>query len=612
MLRVNLTKEDATIEDLDEETLRKYIGGTGLGAYILYKEVPPEVRWNDPENHLIVASGPLGGTIIPGSGTVSVVTKGPLTNGAVSVQANGFFGAFLRLSGFDGIVIKGVTRDWLYLYIDGEKVQFLDANKIVGKGTYETTDIIKKEHGKKEKEMSVASIGPAGENLVKFASIVIDRGHIAAHNGPGAVLGSKKLKAIAVARGNKRVPIVDNQKLRMVANTMLENVKKTDVFKWGTLSAILIGKEMHFLPVKNYTTNVWSVEERVLNEWSPESIRRKFSIKRSPCWACQCQHCNELVITTGPLAGLTIEEPEYEQLAAWGPNIGSTDLMEAILLSYMTDDLGMDVNESGWIISFLMECYEKGVITKEDLDGIELNWGNTDAVKKMLILISKREGIGDILAEGVKYASEKIGEGRAQDIAIYTKKGNTPRGHDHRIMICEQFYTCISNTGTIESHFSLGLRKYMQPPQTINAETATQLAAAVAETFGLLDYDDSLGVCRFNTLLNIDLTSQAVAAATGWDFTPEEAKIVGLRIANLLKAFNVRCGHTPDLDFPSKRYGSAVPDGPFKDITLMPYWERMLDVFYEKMQWDRKTGKPLPEILKKLELDYVIKDLWNE
>ncbi|MFQ6086322.1 MAG: aldehyde ferredoxin oxidoreductase family protein, partial [Candidatus Bathyarchaeia archaeon] len=553
LLRVDLTTERVIEEVPDEATLRMYLGGTGLGAKILYEEVPPGVEWSDPENRLILASGPLGGTRIPGSGSVSVVTKGPLTNGAASAQANGFFGAFLKSSGFDGIVLQGASKRWVYLCIENGAAELRDASHLVGKGTYETVDLIKEELGKKERQMSVVSIGPAGENLVKFAGIYVDKGHSASHNGPGAVMGSKKLKAIAVSRGRLPVEVKDKERLLAIANEISEKAKTYATYKWGTLFVMTALNEQHWLPVKNYTTSIWPIDEDKLATFEAEYIREHFKAKRNPCWACQQHHVEWVTITEGPYAGMVIDAPEYEQFAAWSSNIGNTDVASVIMLSYITDNLGFENNEAGWTISWVMECYERGILTKEDTNGLEMTWGNVEATKKMLEMIARREGIGDVLAEGVMRAAQRIG-GEALNWAIHTKKGNTPRGHDHRYRWYEMFDTCVSNTGTIEVHLAdFGMTELAGPDRPI------EMSTAVAKTKGWMSFEDSMVVCRFYTHSDLTFLAPAVSAATGWDFTPEEANTAGLRIVNLLRAFNIRHGMTNprSLEYPSARYGSV-------------------------------------------------------
>ncbi|MCK4953221.1 hypothetical protein KAS14_05505 [Candidatus Bathyarchaeota archaeon] len=601
-LRLDLTFERLSDVLFDEETLRKYIGGTGIGAKILYDEVPPKTSWSDPVNRITIASGPLGGTTIPGSGTISLVTKGALTNGATSVQANGRFGAYLKLSGYDGIIIQGVAKRWLYLHIENGRAELRNANHLLGMNTYKTSEAIRKELGKKEMEMSVLSIGPAGENLVRFAGVFVDKGHSMSHNGSGAVMGQKKLKAIATARGSKKVVVKDVGKLTNISNKFRENTKNHRGTIGGVHRSQLSG--VGTLPVKNYTTNVWNISEEKIEKFSEPYIREHFEPKRSPCWGCPANHSTIMTITEGPYAGLEVEEPEYEQMAAWGPIIDNKDAASAAMLSGVTDRLGFDNNEAGWLVGWVMECYEKGYLTKEDTGGLKMRWGNVEAVRQLLYMIAYRQGFGDLLAEGVMRVSRRIG-GKAAECAIYTMKGNTPRGHDHRTMWAELFDTAVSSTGTIETH-----RMLMNTKEGGEPGNPIETSTAVALTKGIMAFDDSLGACRFNTRLNTVLSAEAVSAVTGWDFTPEEAKSVGLRAVNLMRVFNIRTGITRELDFPSTRYGSAHLDGPWKGIGIISHWEKMLENYYDLMGWEVTTGKPLPETLKNLGLEPSIQDIW--
>ena len=341
-LRVDLTSEQITEEPLDEETVRKYVGGTGIGAKYLYEEVPAEVGWSDEANRMIIATGPLGGTTVGGSGTISVVTKGALTNGAVATQANGFFGAFLKFSGYDGIILQGRAKRWVYLYIHSGGAELRGASHLVGKDTWETSDLIKTEFGQSERGMSVASIGPAGENLVKFACIFFDKGHTASHDGTGAVMGSKRLKAIAVTRSRARPTLKDKEGVSAIANQLHDNivndpVAREGVYSWGTLNGVtrhtMVGDGI--LPVKNYTTSIYDIEPEKLEKFGGPYIRSHFEPKPSPCWACRMHHCHMITITEGPFKGYVGEEPEYECFAAFGPVIGVTDATAPIFLSFL-------------------------------------------------------------------------------------------------------------------------------------------------------------------------------------------------------------------------------------------------------------------------------------
>lgn len=610
-LRVDLTYETLTDISFDEATLRKHIGGVSIGAKILYDEVSPKANWSDAENRIIISSGPLGGTVIPGSGTVCLVTKGALTNGGSSTQANGRSGAYLKFSGYDGIIIQGIARRWLYLNItDDGKAELRDANHLLGMDTWETNDTIKSELGKKEMEMAVISIGPAGENKVRFAGVFIDKGHSMSHNGSGAVMGSKRLKAIAIARGTQRVLVKDAEKLNTIANEFREGRKG-----WrGTIGGVSRGSGS--IPVKNYTTNVWDVTNEVLEKYGEPYLKGHYDPKLSPCWACSAHHSTFMTIPDGPYKGMLVDEPEYEQMAAWGPQIDNRDSMYAVVLSAITDRVGLDNNEAGWLVGWVMECYEKGYLTTEDLGGLEMTWGNTEAARQLIYMVTHRQGFGDTLAEGVMRASQKVG-GKAAECAIYTKKGNTPRGHDHRVRWTEMFDTVTSNTGTLESGRgarrrptpqTTGPRPATAPPRVLVAPEATETVDSVTLGKAVMGFDDSLGTCRFQ-VSGIAPQVEALKAVTGWDFTPEEANEVALRTVNLMKVFNLRAGIGRDLDYPSTRYGSTVPDGPLKGVAVMPNWETMLENYYRLMGWDTNTGKPLPETLKKLGLEYIIKDL---
>ena len=562
ILRVDLEKEKTDRFTLDESELRKFIGGTGLGAKILYDEVPPATEWSDPQNRLIFAAGPLNATPIGGSGSVSVVSKGPLTNGAGCSQANGYFGAYLRLCGLNAIIVQGKAKGLKYLYVDSESEEIRDAEWLVGTDTYKTADLIRHECGCKKREMTVASIGPAGENLVKFAGIFFDHGHSASHNGLGAVMGSKNLKAIAIARGKQKVRMRDVGKVREIARKLIENVKEQSraIYEYGTLGSIHANAEKNMIPVKNYTTSKWEIDEEKWEKFTGPYIREKFAVRRNACWACQINHCYMMRITVGPYAGEELEEPEYEQFVAWSSAIGQDDVTAAMMLSKEVDRLGLETNEASWTVGFAMECYEKGVLSKEKANGLELKWGNVEAARLLLNLIARRQGIGDLLAEGVMRAAKRIG-GDAPSYAIHTMKGNTPRGHDHRNRWTELFDTCVSNTGTLET--------WGGPIAIGQTPDWGEIVKANIHDKGAMMLEDSMVTCRFNTRMNVELLCQAVSAVTGWDFSYEEGMEVGRRIVHLLRAFNVRHGVSGrELDRPSPRYGSKPDAGPGKGKSL--------------------------------------------
>jgi aldehyde:ferredoxin oxidoreductase len=600
ILRVDLTEGKTWDWVPDEETLRSYLGGTGIGAKILYDEVPPDADWSDPVNRMTIASGPLGGTSVGGSSTVSIVTKGALTGGSTSVQANGLMGAYMKFSGYDGVILQGASDTWKYLVLRDGKAELKDATKLLGLDTYETYDTLSKEHGEKGRGASVLSIGPAGENTVRWAGVFVDHGHSASHNGSGAVMGSKKLKAIIAFRGKGSIEVAHPEKLREVSQKMYEDVEYFTGTLGGVERSYKSGRGT--LPVKNYTTNTWDVSDEHADTYGEKHIRDNYQVSREPCWACRLLHC-AMMNFDGPHAAY-VEEPEYEQMAAWGPVIGQTNVEATMMLSGLTDRLGLENNEAGWLTGWVMECFEKGWLTPEQTGGFEITWGDVEGVKKLLHMIANREGFGDLLAEGVKRASEKIG-GPAAEAAIYTMKGNTPRGHDHRTRWAEMFDTCVSNTSTIET--STG--SHPLGPETRGPANPIKVSTAVAETKGLMQLEDSVGTCRFNTRMNLERLSAAVSAATGWDFDEEEGMSVGRRAVNLMRAYNLRTGIGKEHDRPSARYGSTPVDGPSAGISILPHWEAMLRNYYELLGWDPDTGIPLPSTLESLGIGYVDEEL---
>ncbi len=612
MLRVDLINERISTEVLDEAALKKWVGGVGFGARYLYDEVPAGVQWNDPGNRLIVASGPMGGTRVGGSGTISISAKGCLTNGATSTQANGFMGAYMRFSGFDGVIFQGIAKRWVYLYLHDGIAELRNAQHLVGKNTWETEDAIKAELGYTDKAMSVFGIGPAGENLVKFAGIFGDKDHCAGHNGIGAVMGAKKLKAFCAARGQTAIKVASASRLSPAIEAIWNGVQKDTlgkrIFDWGTGGDYETGHQrvaVGTLPVKNYLTNLYP-EARVMTS---QYVRERWSVKPAPCWACRQHHCHMITFTDGPYRGLTVEEPEYEMFAAWGPLVGNADPAEALVLSNLLTLLGLEGNEAGFLVAMVIELYEKGVLTKKTTDGLDLKWGNTAAIRTLLERISRREGaFANMLAEGTKQAAETIGP-EAQNCGIYTLKGHSPRGHDHRGMWREMFDTATSDIGTYESGYwgpsdpDIHKIKDRFSPEEVSTH--------VAKAKGRRQFEDTLGACSFCIRVPLRLVVEAFNAVTGWDFTVKEVQDIGFRVANLMRAFNLRHGITVDVERASPRWSSAPVDGPAKGISIAPHWDDMLDNYYQLMGWDRKTGKPLPETLRALGLDYAVDELWG-
>jgi aldehyde:ferredoxin oxidoreductase len=610
LLRVNLSTGKIWTEPWSPGEMREYLGGVGLGAKILYDEVGPSVHWDHPDNRLIFATGPLAGLPVWGTGGLTVVTRGALTDGATSTQANGFFGASLKFSGYDAIVTQGQAKALSYLYINDDAVEIRDAAHLKGLDTWETQQALEAEHGLSGHRMSVYAIGPAGENLVRFAAIHGDYGHVASKNGCGAVMGKKKLKAVCIVRGTKALASHDARGLVQAAEEIAHDLKTdpstSTLYNWGTLPGVTNLYKLGALPIKNYTTNVTGVN---LDEWAPTKLREGFDHRGHQCSACGMHHCHIQVIPSGKRQGELVDEPEYEGWSGAGWTIGLTEKEAVSWLNTRIDRACVDVNEFGWVVGWVMECQDKGYLTEEQV-GFRLNWGDVDGAYKLLQMISHRDGFGDILAEGVKRASQKIG-GEAARCAVYTMKGASPRGHDHRGRWDEMLDTCTSSNGTMESanptfQTEIGL------PGRINPFDGEQVAKLTGGILGRRHFEDSLGGCSFTFRARIEMLARALSAATGWNYSLPEAMRFGRRTAAILRAFNLRCGIGPDLEYPSERYGSQPVDGPAKDHHVMKQWDHMLDVWYATVGYDRKTGKPKPDTLKTLGLDWLAKELWRK
>jgi aldehyde:ferredoxin oxidoreductase len=613
LLRVDLSRGRVKSEPWKPEDMRELVGGVGLGAMILYRETATRggkgnVSWDHPDNRLVLATGPLAGLPVWGSSGLTVVTIGAMTNGPTSTQANGFFGTNLKYSGYDAIVIQGQAKDWVYVYIDGDTVELRDARDLVGQDTWETQDTLSTKLGFTGHQLSVYSIGPAGEHLVRFAAIQGDYGHVASKNGVGAVMGKKKLKAVAIVRGTKALRAADPRGLVQAADDIAHDLR-TDplaksLYEWGTLPAVVGLSKLGALPIKNYTTSVPDVD---MAEWDAPKLREAFDHRGHQCSACGMRHCHMQVVRAGERKGEILDEPEYEGWSM-GWAIGATDKEGISWLNTQTDRACVDVNEFGWLCGWVMECQERGLITEEQL-GFRLTWGDVKGANRLLHMLSRRQGFGDLLAEGTKRAAETLG-GEAKDAAIYTEIGSAPRGHDHRARWDEMLDTCTGGTGTLESGIPVHVTE-LGLPARINTFSGEEVANQVAGLRGRRHFEDSLGICIFTGRTRMERLCRALSAATGWHYTVDDAMRFGRRTAAILRGVRLRCGLGPEVERPSVRYGSTPVDGPAKGQAPSEQWDTMVETWYAKVGYDRKTGKPLPETLKSLGLDWLAKDLWG-
>ena len=610
ILRVDLANEVITEEKIDERILKSYVGGTGLGVKLLYDEVPENVNWDDPENRLIYTTGPFTGTNAPGSSVYTVSTRGALTNMFVASHANGFFGVKLKQAGVDGIIFQGVAKRWVYLYINDGKAELRDAEHLIGKNTWDTEDALMEEVG--QPKAGVSCIGPAGENGVRYAGICSDKGHICSTNGVGTVMGQKRVKAV-VAYGKQKVPIYDEELFRELVKEWWEEAYET---MWGFMIPSLGTNgqykscyEGSFVPIKNLTTNIFPDHPK----FAGDAMRDYYKGKPRPCAACRFAHIHTIELKSGPGKGQFVEEAEFEGTNAFAGQIFNGDVDASQWLNHINDVLGMDVKEQAFNIGLAMECYDKGLLTKEDCNGLDLSWGNVDAVEKLLYKIAGREeGIGDLLADGVYKSAKKIG-GEAPNFAVYTHKGNAPHVHDGRGMWSIAFSMAVSDMGSIPSGDmgdvgdlldTIGADA-LDPEQAFSGD---MIAKGQAITGRRGHFIDCLGICMFVAGVQFTTIATMLNTITGWDYDWRNCVTVGERVMNMMRAYNVRCGHTREYNTLSPRLLQAPINGAAEGISIAPEFEKMIDIYYDMMGWD-PDGKPLPKTLKKLGLKDVYKEL---
>ncbi len=607
-LRVNLTTKEIKNEKISPDVLRKYMGGNGIGTRIIYDEVPPEVKSLDPENRLVFSAGPLNGTIVPGSGTYTVSTKGPLTEMLTCAQSNGFVGARMRFAGIDGIIFQGASDEWVYLWVHDGVAELRSAKDLMGLDTWETEDKLKEELGGSSK-VAVACIGPAGENLVKYAGIFNDHGHLCASNGPGAVMGSKKLKAVAFS-GTPGIAGANPELLKSLREPWVESANNGPMQAYatmGTLGGFTYKMQSGMVPVKNYQTNIFPESDNVDGTY----IKEHYENKKRPCWSCPWSHVHEITITEGKHKGLVVEEPEYEEQACFSSMTGITKADEMLKLCSVTDRLGMDAKELSFTLGMVMDCYNDGLIDKSVTDGLDLSWGNAEAIEELLQNIAHRKGFGDVLAEGGMRAAEKIG-GDAPNRVVYIKKGQGPHTHDDRghwglgfVQVISDMSSGVANPPDMFPLPDFGYYEPIPPYELDN------LAKTVALNAGLHQVHDCIGCCLF-LACDLDILVKAIAASTGWeDFTREEALEIGERIVTLQRCYSIRNGATPENnDSISPLMASVVKDGAMKGLSVAKALPEFRKLYYKYSGWDEETSKPLKETLVRLGLESEIDKIW--
>lgn len=588
-LDVDLTSGKIHEKKLDPELAEKFIGGKGLGAKILYDELKAGVDPLSPENIILFMTGPLTGTSVVTSGRWCIVTKSPHTGIYLDSQIGGNFGHHLKKAGYDFILVRGKAANLCYLLVTSEGSTIISAKEVWGRGTFSTEEILQGKHPKSE----VASIGVAGEKLVTYANVMTGRSHMAGRGGSGAVMGSKNLKAVVVS-GNEKIDAVHDN-FRELTRTFRTKVQNDDGVKnrnrIGTMMWVNMSNQGGFLPTRNYQSGVFEEADSI----SGETMLENYTYANRACYGCliACGKANKF--TTGKYAGLDVDGPEYETTALLGSNCGINDLAAVAKASEMCDDLGIDTITAGATISFAMECVEKGYLQQSDVDN--LTFGNDDAVLEMIKLISHREKIGDLFAQGSKAAAEKIGH-NSMDFAIQVKgnelAGVEPRGSWGMALAysTSDRGACHQRTWTPSAELRGDLPRFsFEGVPKFVKESQDERAACF-----------SLVVCDFLPF-NVPEMVEMLNSATGFSYTPESYLAVGERIWNLTRMFNVREGITGEDDvLPKRFYKDKMPEGDAKGLVVdKDQFEKAKLEYYKLREWNDK-GIPTDAKLEKLVL----------
>ncbi|HSQ49205.1 MAG TPA: aldehyde ferredoxin oxidoreductase family protein [Candidatus Deferrimicrobiaceae bacterium] len=600
ILQVDLTTGKVRIEKLAEENAKQYIGGIGLGMKLWLVNSKAGVDPLSPENPLVLALGPVSGTMFPTGGNGhAFISKSPATGGVGEAVSHGTFGAELKRAGFDAIIFTGKADKPVYLWIDDDTIQILDASQVWGRSPPETEDAIKTELG--DFYIRVASIGLAGEKQSKIACIINEKTRAAGRTGLGAVMGSKNLKAIAV-RGTRDIAVAQPEEFINMVKEFHERMKGPAAQKYrtlGTVENIIVQNQLFCMPTRNFNNSHFENADKV----SGEVLNERYVEKIIACNSCamRCEH--EALVREGPYKG-TMARMEYDNLWALGPNCGVDKLDAIIKASERCNYYGLDATSTGVTISFVMDCHEKGILTHEELGGIDAHFGNAEALIQLIEKIGTREGIGDILADGVKAAAEKIGKNSMQ-LAQHIK-GLEVTGYDLRCLKTTALGSAVSFRGADHNRSGAYASDVKGKVDRLKAERGRGLL--VKETEDVNAIIDSLIICKnAKGTLYKELADMAKLynLVTGADMTPEQLRAAGERIINIARIINLREGLTRNDDtLPWKVMNQPIQDdGPVKGaVVTQEELDLLLDDYYTARGWT-VDGVPTKGKLKELAMD---------
>ena len=603
LLRIDLSGEKVCVEETNPEVLREVIGGVGYGAKLLYDEIPAGIDPLGSENKVVFTTGPLTGTGAPGSGFAEVCFKSPLTGIWGESKCGGEWGGALRRAGYDFLVIEGKAEESKYIVVHDSEVVIRPAGKLRGKTTSVKGEIIKKEDLKDEK-FECAVIGPAGENLVRFANIMVG-GRAFGRCGAGAVLGSKNLLAIAV-RGSGKIPIANPGEFSLACKEgykkVLAATGKDGMSADGTTGDIAGNDSLGDIPTKNWRSNSWGKGEELYDHF-----KRKNLIGAKPCYKGCVLRCGRIAkVESEKWKTPRHEGNEYESIAAFTFFVLNEDMDAAVHADYLCNEYGLDTISTGAVIAFAMDCYEEGMISKEEAGGLDLSWGNAETMVELVKKIANKDGIGRVLAEGTRRASQQIGRG--SDVLAIQVKGLEGAAHDARSGKMLAIIYGLSNRGMCHIHplegmaydslkIDFGLIPYGVPdPKTLDrfAEEGKGKIAKKLQDWGIMP--DILGICKFYIYngLGPGEVARLVSTLTGWDIDVEELLEIGERVYNLQRMFNVREGISKMDDMLPERCLELPEFGKYSSVEEceIKSYAQMLEECYQARGWNLETGMP--------------------
>jgi aldehyde:ferredoxin oxidoreductase len=625
IVRINLSKGKIEKEPLREDLRLNYIGGRGINSRLLFEEVGPEIDPLSPDNRLIFATGPFSGTKAPSVARFTVTTRSPLTGIHGDANAGGHFGPALKKAGIDHIVITGKAGEAIYLWIDDDTIELRSARHLWGKTTRETEEALKKETG--DRRVQVASIGQAGEHLVKFANIINEE-RSASRTGVGAVMGSKNMKAIAV-RGTGKVKLFDPDGFNQLAKELyikMSQAKEYDMFrKYGGAGGTILTDRVGFLAIRNY--QLAGGFEGAKN-FDSKAIAEEYFLGSWGCYNCPIRCGKYYEVKEGPYKGEKGHKAEEGAFTPYGPVIGNSYIPAIFKLNNMGNQYGLDHIEFGQGMATVMEWYEKGIVSREDLDGIEMTWGNHQAMVEMMKKVVFREGVGNIFAEGIVNAAKRFGR-EAEKYVSHSKgmvmagidcrmlKGNalcfatSTRGADHlRGMPAVEFSSLLPEMRMMEPEEA---EKKFGTKEALSHSSYKKGAVAIYYQHESIVLD-MLEICRFARIaakiVTPEILSHLYSLATGIEVDEKTMMKAAERVYNIERAFGVRMGISRKDDVLIGKWATEpVPNGPFKGEKIEPEkFQAMLDEYYQLRGWD-KNGIPTPGKLRELGLEDIIEKI---